>query len=475
MRRQERRKNFRIVLDSRDNVQMSFRYNDLEFKGDLWDYSRFGLATILEENDTLPGKNSKIQDITIHAFGESRNVGSGVISRKNQSGNLIMFGIHLLDEFIDLDFLINNQRLYLHEDERNETLVLMKDKENIKPEFKAFVSDFIYGLSIFQRKLDNFDQKSRDETPAMKKKLFQIVTKGIGNDLLEYMKEYVAKLKHFAEDMNPDERQWHGFYIRRSMWPFIEQSPFLERTNVKPRGYAGDSILMEMLYRYEYIGSSSFAKFLNYHPMSIAAADAVRNRRKLICDSLNAHIEENGKENYNALSIACGPAWEMQDFYSTSPNTKRVDLYLLDQDDEALQEAKSGIESVNKDKDLRIHYVQDSVRTLLRRSKHKILQDESYDFIYSMGLFDYLTQPVSRALVKKIHQLAAPGARIMIGNYFIDHPDQYYMEFLMDWPLLLKSVDDMYDLAADLPGENDISVKFEESGAQMFLDIRKLS
>lgn len=116
-------------------------------------------------------------------------------------------------------------------------------------------------------------------------------------------------------------------------------------------------------------------------------------------------------------------------------------------------------------------YLQDSVRTMLRTPEvHK--KWGQFHFIYSMGLFDYLTEPVAKAVIEKIYSLLEPGGKMLIGNYHVRNKSRWFMEYWLDWVLYYRTEEEMTDLLRDTDAAS-VSVIFEESGCQMFLSAQK--
>jgi extracellular factor (EF) 3-hydroxypalmitic acid methyl ester biosynthesis protein len=95
-----------------------------------------------------------------------------------------------------------------------------------------------------------------------------------------------------------------------------------------------------------------------------------------------------------------------------------------------------------------------------------------FDCIYSMGLFDYLTPPVAKAVLGKLYQLLNSGGEMVIGNFHVSNPSKYYMEYWLDWVLYYRTEDDFMDLLGDV-STADVNVSFEDTGSQMFLQVTK--
>ncbi len=95
-----------------------------------------------------------------------------------------------------------------------------------------------------------------------------------------------------------------------------------------------------------------------------------------------------------------------------------------------------------------------------------------FNFIYSMGLFDYLTPPAARVVIRKLFQLLAPGGEMIIGNFHVSNPSRIYMEYWLDWVLYYRTEEEFKDLLSPEPTA-ETSVFFENTGSQMFLHVRK--
>jgi extracellular factor (EF) 3-hydroxypalmitic acid methyl ester biosynthesis protein len=269
-----------------------------------------------------------------------------------------------------------------------------------------------------------------------------------------------------------EEHEQHGFYLRKQVWDLLLSSAFMARTNLKPRGYAGDSEMMRMLYEQAPIGATIFARFLHLHPVRSHAAQAVRNRIALLGQKIRECIEVRG-EGAKVLSVACGPARELRHALGTIPLIQAVDLTLLDQDDHALAEAASEIQLMYNRSGYRpkVRYEKESVRRMLA-SNDLDQRIGGQNLIYSMGLFDYLTTTVARAVLAKLYELLAPGGQLLIGNYHTGNRTRIYMEYWMDWVLFYRTEGEFLALSEGLPGAK-ADVFFEETKSQMFLRVEK--
>ncbi len=253
-------------------------------------------------------------------------------------------------------------------------------------------------------------------------------------------------------------------------------SPIMARTNVKPRGYNGDSEMMRLIYLNDYQGDSTFGRLLHKYSVSRAAAQAVRNRRTWIASMIHRYAAEHPPRPpalVRVLSVACGPAMEVRDILGSPEECRRLHFSLFDQDPQALLEASGLIREIETRQgvDVSVDFIKESVRTMLVT---RALQERwgQFHFIYSMGLLDYLTAPVATAVLRKLFQLMEPGGEMVIGNFALDNPNRVFMEYWHDWKIIHRSAEDLRRLAMGITGAQ-VDVKADETGIQMLLDIRK--
>lgn len=470
----ERRKSPRFrVLDS-SLAKFQFQINDKIYEGALYDYSRFGIGVVLESQD-LPfdEKEYKVTNCKI-IFNESvRELGNAHLVRRSPKNEKLYLGIFLESEFIDMDLLHQKQILVSQEDEIKKVVLHFTIREKVSPEFMQFTAKLQYGLSLYKIALDELDRKFLKEPKKLQESLFKAITHGIGKKFYDFLSDSIEELKILTQDYNKHQDEISGFFLRKSIFHFILESEFLKRTNLRPKGYAGDSVMMEMIYKNEYLGTSSFGKIFHKHPIETKAADAVRNRRIYITQLVNQQMKNSNLQDFKVLSVACGPAWEVQDFFVTSPYKEYAKFYLLDQDEEALEEAKKRLGSIEKGRYLKqCEFIHESVRTILK-SKNPAISIGKFDVIYSMGLYDYLAFTVARVLTEKLYSMLKYGGLLIIGNFHERNETRKYMEYIMDWTLYYRDENDMLELTEKLPFPSLVNIEFESSGNQMFLKIFK--
>ncbi len=354
--------------------------------------------------------------------------------------------------------------------------LLLRRKDQVSPGFRAFTSDLAYDLQVFRSLLDQVDRSLQGEPAAVAEVVRGVAVEQQWSSFCALFDDGLTRLEGFAAGFDKRENELHGFYFRKHMWDLILCSGFIARTNLKPRGYAGDSEMMRMIYEDGFDGPTIFSRFMHCHPVKTAAAQAVRNRRALLGSLIGAHVADVANRPghvVKVMSVACGPAREIADLVTSPELAQQLAFTLVDQDAEALGQAEEMVTAIaaRVGVPLNVKTVRDSVRTVLRQPDLAARWGR-FDFIYSMGLFDYLVGPVAQTLLAKLYDLLEPGGEIVIGNFHVGNPTRVYMEYWMDWVLFYRNEEEMLALADALPGAR-ARISFEETKSQMFLHVTR--
>jgi extracellular factor (EF) 3-hydroxypalmitic acid methyl ester biosynthesis protein len=398
-----------------------------------------------------------------------------LISDPNQNGQ--DGRLFFLDDVYDIHSLLSNNKLVKIQSLFNDLPSILARKKKINKSFKNFTANLTYDLSVYKNLFDRLDSKYQDEPEPIKKAVQKAIIKTDGQKLWRFLNEKLAELEDLVADFSADEHQCHGFYFRRQLWNFLLCSPFMARTNLKPRGYPGDSETMRMIYLNDYQGESTFSKLLHKHGVEHTAAQSVRNRITLIVNLLhnfqkNEHVHSPNK--LNVLSVGSGPALEFHEIFKSSNDCSKFNFYLLDNDPMAHSEAVNLVQTIERKLKAKIdvNFIHGSVRTMLfsRSLNDKLVH---FDFIYSMGLFDYLSDTVAKAVIKRLYKMLKPGGEMVIGNFHTSNPSKYYMSYWFDWVLNLRTEEEIITLLSDISNINH-SIIFEDTGSQMFLHLKTI-
>jgi extracellular factor (EF) 3-hydroxypalmitic acid methyl ester biosynthesis protein len=184
------------------------------------------------------------------------------------------------------------------------------------------------------------------------------------------------------------------------LFSIAHQDPYSNRAYKKPRGYAGDAVMMDYVYAGVAVdGTTDLGKAVFTGTTRGSMGLSVLFRRHL----LTAHINQvaSSCSDFKILSVASGHCREVEGSLLANPALAKAGrLVAFDQDPESC-------ETVKKD-------YADYPVDVVCASVHKLLAgDEShlgkFDLIYSAGLFDYLIDPVAEKLIAALASMLKPG------------------------------------------------------------------
>lgn len=320
--------------------------------------------------------------------------------------------------------------------------------------------------------------------------------------LLSASIEYHSMIDELGEAMkhySPEQKKYaFSYLLEKGLAKLLKDSPYWYHSIFKPRGYAGDAEMMALIYRDRYEGPTLFAKLMHRIGLDCAACISIRNRKSLLLDTFSTYPE--GK----VLSLAAGPAQEIDDYLRYN---RDLEFLALDHDIQTLIDARNKNAEIPYAIINAFHLIRGHHQYLIPRSrmlpycqpkkdlkgirkwlvpfKYRIetLQKESFDLVYSAGLYDYIETFDKRkdkgsiALTRRLFDLVKPGGRMVIGNMSPRMPEgvRWVMEVVCDWYLIYRTKKEVLAFAADLPMEQvaDMQVVEEESGLNYFLDIQK--
>ena len=253
--------------------------------------------------------------------------------------------------------------------------------------------------------------------------------------------------------------------IRESgLLPLVHQDPFTHRAFTKPRGYAGDAVMMDFIYSQEENwknpGASDLGQSVFQYTINAAASAGVRSRREFIAECLDEVARTHVAPT--ALAIACGHLREAS--MSSAVRRRRFKEFIaLDADADSLKEVDRSYS----------HY---GVRTHLADIREMLtgrLNYGKFDLIYSTGLYDYLNAKTAKKLTGHLFSMLQPGGKLVIANFLPTIEDIGFMEACMDWFLVYRDRFEMMGLTEFIKQSDiqDIKVSVEENQNIIFLEI----
>jgi extracellular factor (EF) 3-hydroxypalmitic acid methyl ester biosynthesis protein len=255
--------------------------------------------------------------------------------------------------------------------------------------------------------------------------------------------------------------------LQHELLPYILLTETAERFYTKPRGYAGDFLTLEMIYRNEPGGQNAVGRLIDHCILDTSAARAVRHRRGLLTAEIDAAIASRPGETTHITSLACGPAREVFDAFSQLDDPTSLHANLLDIDLQALAfvSDKATSEGLGR----RMSFVSENlIRLALGRSTSDI---RDQDLVYSIGLIDYLGDDLVVRLMDLVHGMLRPGGRIILGNIHPRNSTRGLMDHVLDWKLVHRTEQEMDRLfEASAFGRPSTNIRFEDEGINLFAE-----
>ncbi|MCE4223264.1 class I SAM-dependent methyltransferase [Methylobacterium sp. C25] len=210
--------------------------------------------------------------------------------------------------------------------------------------------------------------------------------------------------------------------------------PYSRRAHDKPRGYAGDAVMLDYIYRPTHGQLDGMASVVHRATTSLPNAKSILWRRDYLAGLIHDYM--GSRECAEVLSVASGHMRELDALREATTDTN-VRFAVLDQDETSIAEAKGEYSEFT---------IEGRVASFAALIKER-RPVASYDLIYSAGLFDYLPKAPAVALIKAMFARLKSGGMLSVGNFTRDSHGRGFMAGFMDWCLIYRDEDEMRALA----------------------------
>ena len=240
----------------------------------------------------------------------------------------------------------------------------------------------------------------------------------------------------------------------------VLEDPMTRRALAKPRGYAGDAVLLDYMYRlHPHESDDATPRGREIHELLVGgpAPTAARHRLGVLADALRSVGARPGSPG-RALAVASG---HLRELALVPPDAWPSEVVALDQDADSLAVVATA------HPDPRVVPLRATVRDLLARR----VPLQPFDLVYSAGLFDYLDVSVAASLTGRLLDLVAPGGRLLLANFTPDTPDIGFMEAMLEWNLVYRTEADMEALLDGVSPRPSARTWRDPSGCIVYLDV----
>lgn len=235
--------------------------------------------------------------------------------------------------------------------------------------------------------------------------------------------------------------------------PWLCRGVLQRRAREKPRGYAGDFEMLNMIALHS-LSADPWGNAFDQFFQDEAAPRAVRERLGCVADAIvETVIGHEHTQPVHVVSIGCGPAidirWAAE---RLSPEERRgLRVTLLDLDPGAIEFAQASLEPLLSA--AQIDCRRENLYRLPRRREAAGLVDA--DFVACTGLGDYLEPTDAATLLRAMWDSLRPSGRLQMFNFLTTNPSRPYMEWIGNWYLRYRTLDELAELAraAKLPAD----------------------
>ncbi len=394
--------------------------------------------------------------------------GKAVVVQLVNTGLMLIVSAHLEEdwlgqlEHLDLAHSNNTVAQFLEAWEAHHEL--LPNFRLVVEEMRSFLFEFNRWLNVSQ--LSSTAQSTTESLERM--------TQMIWPTWLALMQKFEQEAAHIPEGL----ASIHRTFVQHNLHPLLLPAPIVHRTYTKPLGYSGDYEMINMILRNTFEGETDYAKIV--HKLNILPPTplSVRHRNDIMLDYVlqGAQQAVERQQPFKVLSIACGPAVEIQRFIQQHAALKQpvsITIELLDFNQHTLNETQKKISALlaqTKAPHMQVLYLCESVHTLLKNPQQIEQRLGQYDLIYSGGLFDYLSNQVCTRLLKLFYKWLKPGGKAFTTNMHLAEPERFWMAYVFEWFLIYRNEADMLGWVKNLGNQR---VFADETGINLFLEIEK--
>lgn len=255
--------------------------------------------------------------------------------------------------------------------------------------------------------------------------------------------------------------------------PILECGGLQHRARFKPRGYAGDFEMLDDFWNRRE-NPTLPGKLFDRYFLKQAAVEAVRARMEQSAAAIARRALETSADELRVVSIGSGAATDLLQAATLLPEAARAKLRyaLVDIDDDALAFANRRLDAALRPEQTTPHR-----ENLFRLAKGKrgAAITAGADLVICTGLFDYLSDADAAAMLSLFWNGLAPGGQLYVGNFAPHCPTRAYMEWLGNWYLIYRTVDEFAAIAAAAGiSTNACRIGADRTGCDLFLVARKV-
>ncbi|OGI09149.1 MAG: hypothetical protein A2Y40_03950 [Candidatus Margulisbacteria bacterium GWF2_35_9] len=302
--------------------------------------------------------------------------------------------------------------------------IAQKKKLSTKSTYHFLLESFVMQLEKWEKDLTHIKSKDYDRFMP---------------EVTEVIEKFHKDCKKITNNLSDSLANYYKLSYRNLLNDYWKQGKVTKRVIEKPNGYDGDYLTMELMYADKYEGTTKLGKMLHKYVVNDRSSISVRMRREYFVNKIKGLVDK--KNNVTIMSVASGPATEIYELIRREIYPKKI--ILIDMDKNALKFATSRIKPILP-KFVELIPLNINIYSFVRfRNKFTSIKD--IDYIYSAGLFDYLSDIMVRRLTSVLAKSLNNGGEIEVGC-FSEFPIGFFADIAADWNLITRSVDELKEL-----------------------------
>jgi extracellular factor (EF) 3-hydroxypalmitic acid methyl ester biosynthesis protein len=240
--------------------------------------------------------------------------------------------------------------------------------------------------------------------------------------------------------------------------PLLQLGSLQAAARAKPRGYAGDYLMLDRICR-QLSCDDPLGSLMDRYFLDQAAPRAVRQRVGRLSQRIVKLADDASAAERHVVSVGSGPVAEVEMALQAlaGEQRQRLRVTLLDLDPEALGHANKILQPLLPAANLVC--VQCNLSRLTQTSTpHSVdaaRKVAAADLLYCAGFFDYLEDPSATAMLGLFWRSLAAGGQAIVYNFAPGNASRAYMEWIGNWYLKYRRPEDLraLGLAAGIAAE----------------------
>jgi len=454
----------------------TLKTEDRYLKVELVNLSEYGARILTDDKINLIHHEQNVSELAITINNENIFNGKVKIKNSQQKEDAIEYGIAFLGQTLKFDQILRLQQETQLKEHFTSFLSKGSYVDRIVPEFKVALSDFRYFLEDMKTALteeeENIKQLPSGQRETAQKRLMDFSEQ----TLKERVHSLIWKMYHVLKLQSKDDYPLYKQYFQKQLLSLTNDSMLFKRSMEKPRGYSGDFVMMDIIYRNQRMGNSLWERLINSALTTIPPGQALVNRIEYLLEQIKSTLPNEKEGSLRLLSVASGPCEEVRRLLCETPHLARpVEFHFIDQDEESLEFAQRNLYAITHSdgsSNATCYFINDKVKNFIK-DPDNYKKYPKFDLIYSAGLFDYLPEPVAKQLIDTLYKMLDTNGVLIVGNASMENHFHFFIEFAGEWYLIHRSKEDLLKLVPAEVSQDKVSVDTEDTGVVHFLKIRK--